>query len=137
MRTNISNEIKVKEDIENTLRRMCFCQSKEWSEGMVDRIFATSVIDDKCIMDDIVVNEDIIVTALMEIVEEDYGWLYMNKKKAVVCSILLSVVLFAIFVATLLIKSHYGFTLFDVIAPCIVGAYMGEKIKKFYNWLLK
>ena len=137
MRTNISNEIKVKEDIENVLRQMCFGRSGEWSEGMVDRIFETNVIDDKCIMDDIVVDEDIIVTALMEIVEKDYEWLHMNKKKAVICSTLLSVILFAVFVATLLIKSHYGFTLFDVIAPCIVGAYMGEKIKKFYNWLIK
>lgn len=72
MRTNISNEIKVKEDIENVLRQMCFGRSREWSEGMVDRIFETNVIDDKCIMDDIVVDEDIIVTALMEIVEQDY-----------------------------------------------------------------
>ena len=72
MRTNISNEIKVKEDIENVLRQMCFGRSREWSEGMVDRIFETNVIDDKCIMDDIVVDEDIIVTALMEIVEKDY-----------------------------------------------------------------
>lgn len=61
----------------------------------------------------------------------------MNKKKAVICSILLGVVLFAIFVATLLIEGRYGFTLFDVIAPWIAGVYMGEKIKKFYNWLLK
>jgi hypothetical protein len=72
MGTNISNEIKVKEDIENVLRQMCFGRSREWSEGMVDRIFETNVIDDKCIMDDIVVDEDIIVTALMEIVEKDY-----------------------------------------------------------------
>lgn len=73
MRTNISNEIKVKEEIENVLRQMCFGRSREWSEGMVDRIFETNVIDDKCIMDDIVVDKDIIVTALMEIVEQDYA----------------------------------------------------------------
>lgn len=72
MRTNISNEIEVKEQIENLLRQMCFGRSRKWSEGMVDRIFETNVIDDKCIMDDIVVDEDIIVTALMEIVESDY-----------------------------------------------------------------
>ena len=72
MRTNISNEIRVKEDIENTLRRMCFCQSRKWTEGMIDRIFKTNIIDDKCIMDDFVVNEDIIVSALIEIVANDY-----------------------------------------------------------------
>lgn len=72
MKINISNEIKIKEDIENVLRQMCFGRSREWSEGVVDRIFETNVINDKCIMDSIVVDEDIIVTALMEIVEKDY-----------------------------------------------------------------
>ena len=61
----------------------------------------------------------------------------MNKKKAVICSILLSIILFVVFVAMYLIKSHYGFTLYDVISPCIVGAWAGTKVKQFYNWLLK
>lgn len=72
MKINISNEIKIKEDIENVLRQMCFSRSREWSEGMVDRIFETNVINDKCIIDNIVVDEDIILTALMKIVEKDY-----------------------------------------------------------------
>ena len=72
MRTNVSKEKKVKEDIELVLRQMCFGRSREWSEGMVNRIFKTNVIDDKCIMDDIVVDEDMIVTALMEIVYDDH-----------------------------------------------------------------
>lgn len=64
----------VKEDIENTLRQMCFGRSREWSESMVNRIFKTNVINDRCIMDDIVVDEDMIVSALMEIVFEDYEY---------------------------------------------------------------
>lgn len=71
MKTNISNEIKVKEEIEKVLRQMCFGRSREWSEGMVDRIFKTNVIYDNCIEDCVVVDEDMIVSALMEVVFED------------------------------------------------------------------
>lgn len=72
MKTNTSKEIKVKEEIENVLRQMCFGRSRDWSQGVVNRIFKTNVINDKCIMDDIVVDEDMIVTALMEIVYDDH-----------------------------------------------------------------
>ncbi len=72
MKTNTSKEIKVKEEIENVLRQMCFGRSREWSQGVVNRIFKTNAINDKCIMDDIVVDEDMIVTALMEIVYDDH-----------------------------------------------------------------
>ena len=71
MKTNLSNEMKVKNQIEDTLRQMCFGNSREWSENMVDKIFKTGVIEDNCIMDDIVVDEDMIVSALMEIVYEN------------------------------------------------------------------
>lgn len=64
----------IKNDIENTLRQMCFGRSREWSESMVDRIFKTNVINDKCIEDNIVVDEEIIITALMEIVFDDYEY---------------------------------------------------------------
>ena len=74
MRTNLSNEIRVKNQIEDTLRQMCFGNSREWSEGMINKIFKTNVIEDNCIMDDIVVGEDMIVSALMEIVFEDYEY---------------------------------------------------------------
>lgn len=60
----------------------------------------------------------------------------MDKKKAVVCTVLFSIVVFGIFVATLLLKSEYGHTLFDVISPCICGAWTGGKIKTFYKWLI-
>ena len=68
------NEIQIKNEIENTLRRMCFGRSREWSDSMINRIFKTNVINDKCVMDDIVVDEDMIVSALMEIVFEDYEY---------------------------------------------------------------
>lgn len=59
----------------------------------------------------------------------------MDKKKAVVCTVLFSIVVFGIFIATFLIKSEYGHSLFDVIASCICGAWTGGKIRTFYNWL--
>ncbi len=71
MKTNLNNEIRVKNQIEDTLRQMCFGNSREWSEGMINKIFKTNVIEDNCIMDDIVVDKDMIVSALMEIVYEN------------------------------------------------------------------
>lgn len=58
----------LKEDIETLLRHMCFGTSREWSENMVNQILNTNVIHNKCIENDITVTEDIIITALMEIV---------------------------------------------------------------------
>lgn len=74
MRTNLSNETRVKNQIEDTLRQMCFGNSREWSESMVNKIFKTGVIEDNCIIDHIDVNKDIIVSALMEIIYEDYEY---------------------------------------------------------------
>ena len=74
MKTNLSNETRVKNQIEDTLRQMCFGNSREWSEGMVNKIFKTGVIEDNCIIDHIDVNKDIIVSALMEIVYENYEY---------------------------------------------------------------
>ena len=61
----------------------------------------------------------------------------MDKKKAVICTILFGIIITAIFVASLLINSEHGFTLYDVFSPIIVGAWMGGKTKKFYDWLTK
>lgn len=60
----------IKEDIEKVLRQMCFGRSREWSEDMVDKIYETNVIYDNCIEDSIEIDQDMIVSALMEIVFE-------------------------------------------------------------------
>ena len=61
----------------------------------------------------------------------------MDKKKAIVCTVLFSVVVFGIFIYTFLIKSEeYGCSLFDVIAPWICMVWNSEKIRKFYRWLI-
>ena len=74
MRMNLSKEAEIKNDIENVLRQMCFGRSREYSESMINRIFKTYVINNNCIMDNIMIDEDMMVSALMEIVFEDYEY---------------------------------------------------------------
>lgn len=68
-------EIEVKKDIDKVLRQMCFGRFyRERSDSMVNRLYKTDVIHDRCIEDDIVVDEDMIVTALMQVVYADYEY---------------------------------------------------------------
>lgn len=68
-------EIEIKNDIDKVLRQMCFGRFyREHSESMVNRLYKTDVIYDRCIEDDIVVDEDMVVTALMQVVYEDYEY---------------------------------------------------------------
>lgn len=65
----MTKEDHIKEEIDNVLRQMCFSRDfREFSEDTVERIFNTYVIQSRCVEDDIVVDKDIVVTALMEIV---------------------------------------------------------------------
>lgn len=64
-------EMRIKEDIEKVLRQMCFGRPREWSESMVNKVLGTDVIYRNCVLDDIVIDEDMIVSALMEIVCEE------------------------------------------------------------------
>lgn len=64
----------------------------------------------------------------------------MSKKKAVVCTILFSIIMFSIFIALILIKNEYGndgywYILYDFFSSFIVGMWIGGKINAFYNWL--
>lgn len=64
-----TKEDRIKEEIDNVLRRMCFSRDlREFSDDTVERIFNTYVVQSRCVDDDIVVDEDIVITALMEIV---------------------------------------------------------------------
>lgn len=65
----MTKEDRIKEEIDNVLRRMCFGRDlREFSDDTVERIFNTYVVQSRCVDDDIVVDEDIVITALMEIV---------------------------------------------------------------------
>ena len=67
----MTKEDHIKEEIDNVLRRMCFGRVlREFSDDTVERIFNTNVVQFRCVNDDIVVDEDIVITALMEIVYE-------------------------------------------------------------------
>lgn len=67
----MTKEDHIKEEIDNVLRQMCFGRDlREFSEDTVERIFNTYVVQSRCVDGDIVVDEDIVVTALMEIVYE-------------------------------------------------------------------
>lgn len=62
-------------EIDRVLRQMCFGRSyREYCEGVISQIIDTAVIEDRCINDTIVVDEDMIVTALMEVVFRDYQY---------------------------------------------------------------
>jgi hypothetical protein len=61
----------------------------------------------------------------------------MDKKKAVICTILFSIVMLALYVSLFFIKNKSGVGLWQPMTCCITGLWMGERITKFYNWLTK
>lgn len=73
-RVSKKKEMEIKNDIDNVFRQMCFGSSREYCQGVVDRIYKTNVIYDNCIEDCIVIDEDMIVSALMEVVFNDYEY---------------------------------------------------------------
>jgi hypothetical protein len=67
-------EEAIKKNIEKVLRQMCLGKSREWSETMVNRIYDTNVIYVNCIEDCVCIDEDMIVSALMEVIIKDYEY---------------------------------------------------------------
>ena len=61
----------------------------------------------------------------------------MNKKKSIVCTILFAVIIVGAYVGTIFIKSHFGFSLYEIVAPVISSFWICERIEKFYSWLIK
>ena len=60
----------------------------------------------------------------------------MNKNKIIICTILFSIVTTSAWVLTFFIKNEH-FTLYEIIAPVMCGAWMSERIKNFHDWLSK
>ena len=73
-RVSKKQEFEIKDAIDNVFRQLCFGRLREYSQGVVDRIYNTNVIYANCIEDSIVVDEDMIVSALMEVVFDDYEY---------------------------------------------------------------
>lgn len=62
----------------------------------------------------------------------------MNKKKAVVCTILFAIISVGGVIAAMLIKPFDSeFSLFHAFSPCFAGFWLVEIIEKFYKWLIK
>ena len=62
----------------------------------------------------------------------------MNKKKAVICTILFAIVFITILICTSFIKSYNGsFSLFTLISAFVTGRWTSHCIEKFYKWISK
>jgi hypothetical protein len=61
----------------------------------------------------------------------------MSKWKAKLCTALLVLVLTIVLTASFFVKSYYGFSLYQLILYAIGYLWIGERIEKFYKWLLK
>lgn len=60
----------------------------------------------------------------------------MSKIKAFICTILLFIVIAALFITITFIEP-YGINLFRIITSCVTGLYLGDKLGSFYFWLSK
>ena len=60
----------------------------------------------------------------------------MKKGKKIICTILFAVILYGIFIATFFIENEH-FSLYELIAPLICGAWISDCVGKFYLWLDK
>ena len=61
----------------------------------------------------------------------------MNKKKAFVCTIFFTIVLFTILCGGYFIELEDGFVLGHWTSAAISGLWASEHVDKFYNWLIR
>ena len=59
----------------------------------------------------------------------------MNKKKVIVCTSMFVVIVVGAFIGSVFLKTVFGFSLYDIIAPTICALWISECAKKFYKWL--
>lgn len=60
----------------------------------------------------------------------------MDKKKAIICTILFSIVVCSIFLISVFIELEFiNKSLFHIFCPFIAGDWIGKQILKFYEWL--
>lgn len=60
----------------------------------------------------------------------------MSRIKAIVCSVLLSIVIFGALFALISID-EIGFAIFHCITAWIAGGWLADKVEDFYKWLRK
>lgn len=62
----------------------------------------------------------------------------MEKKKAVICTILFAIIVITITIVLMIIKPYGGeISLFHAFSPTIVGFWIVDRIEGFYKWLTK
>ena len=62
----------------------------------------------------------------------------MDKKKAIVCTILFAIIIIGVTTAMIFIKPHGSeISLLHVFSPFFVGLWIGDIIEKFYKWISK
>lgn len=61
----------------------------------------------------------------------------MNKKKAVICTILLSILFSIVFIASCFIEIEHNVPLAVIFYPVGLGYLFGDLTKSFYKWLTK
>ena len=60
----------------------------------------------------------------------------MNKNKAIICTILFTIVLITIVICSALIRTEDGaFSLFTALTYIITGLWLANCVEKFYKWL--
>lgn len=61
----------------------------------------------------------------------------MSKWKARICTALLVIVMAVVLTGSFFVKNVYGVTLYQIIIGAIAYAWIGDRIEKFYQWLIK
>lgn len=62
----------------------------------------------------------------------------MNKKKAIICTILFAIIVISVTIALMVVKPYDGeISLFHAFSPTIVGFWIVDRIEDFYKWLTK
>lgn len=62
----------------------------------------------------------------------------MNKKKAIICTILFAIIIVGVTITLMLVKPNGGeISLFHVFSPAIAGFWIVDRIDGFYKWLTK
>lgn len=62
----------------------------------------------------------------------------MDKKKAVVCTILYVIVIVAVLTISFFVRNEeYGISLYQLIMCIVANTCIGSSVEKFYNWLTK
>ena len=61
----------------------------------------------------------------------------MNKKKAIICTILFIIVVSSALIGSTFIGNDDGDTLFNLIISIAAGLWFGELVEKFYKWISK